>query len=105
MLKKRTLKYLVIFILVYFLLLLPGLFWDRYLDTPVGILLAIPYLSIYLFHNIGIPFLLQNNGLCGWGWCAPTIFGWMFLLVFWLLVFWVLALIIASLTQPDQKAY
>ncbi len=91
MLELRTLKTLALLIAVIVLLSLPGLFWPGYLDSPIGLLVAIPYLSIYLFHGIGIPGLLQNNGLCGWGWCAPTVFGWIFLLAFWLLVLWLIA--------------
>jgi hypothetical protein len=94
MFQPRTLKFLAIFIAVFILLLLPGLVWPGYLNSPMGIVVAIPYLSIYLFHSIGIPGLLQNNGACGWGWCAPTIFGWIFLGVFWVLVVWLLAWVI-----------
>ena len=99
MLQPRTLKFLAVFVLIYFVLLLPGLFWPEYLDSPVGLIAAIPFLSVYLFHKIGIPFLLQNNGACGWGWCAPTIFGWVFICLFWLLVLWLFAAFIANLTR------
>jgi hypothetical protein len=91
MFKPRTLKILAAIITGYLLLLLPAQIWTGYLDTPVGIILVFPYLSIYLFHGIGIPFLLQNNGACGWGWCAPTLFGWVFLGAFWILVVWLIA--------------
>lgn len=79
---------LVWLLLAYAALLLPALFVDGYLDTPAGVLLLLPYLSVYGFHQIGVPGLLQNGGLCGWGWCAPTLAGWWFAAVFWLLLLW-----------------
>jgi hypothetical protein len=83
----------------YFLLWLPYLFWTEYLDTPLGIVAVFPVLSVYIFHGIGIPGLLQNDGACGWGWCAPTPFGWVFLVILWLLAFWTVAWAIARLTR------
>jgi hypothetical protein len=96
MFQPRTLKLLAAFIAGYILLLLPAIVWPGYLDSPAGLIVAIPYISIYLFHRIGIPGLLQNNGACGWGWCAPTLFGWMFLCIVWLLVVWLLAWALAG---------
>jgi hypothetical protein len=91
MLKPRTLKFLGVFIAAFIVLGLPALKWPHYLDSPLGLIVAVPYLSIYLFAGLGVPGLLQNGGACGWGWCAPTLFGWLFLGIFWLLVVWLLA--------------
>jgi hypothetical protein len=102
--KLHTFKTFTAIIGIYILLLLPAQIWPGYLDSPVGLILAIPYLSIYLFHGIGIPFLLQNNGACGWGWCAPTVFGWIFLITFWLVVAWLIAAGSTRLTQPKNQA-
>jgi len=101
MFKPRVLKTLAIIVIIYFLLLSPGLIWPKYLDSPVGLLAAFPFLSVYLFHGIGIPFLLEHNGACGWGWCAPTLFGWIFISVFWLLVTWLLAAFFANITGKE----
>jgi hypothetical protein len=101
MFKPRVFKTLAIIVVLYFLLLSPGLIWPGYLDSPVGLLVAIPFLSVYLFHRIGIPFLLEHNGACGWGWCAPTIFGWVFICVFWLIIAWLLAAFFAGITKRD----
>ena len=103
MFQPRTFRFLAAVIAVYCLLLLPALQWPGYLDSPAGLVVAVPYLSIYLFHGMGIPGLLQNNGLCGWGWCPPTVFGWVFLCLFWLLITWLLAWAAASLVQKPQK--
>lgn len=102
MLKPRTLKFLAAFIIAFIVLMLPAVVWPKYLDSPIGITLALSYLSIYLFHQIGIPGLLQHNGLCGWGWCAPSIFGWVFLCVFWLGVAWLVAWAAAHATARSQ---
>lgn len=102
MVNPRVLKIFAIIIAIYFVLLSPGLIWPEYLDTPVGLLAAIPFLSVYLFHLIGIPFLLVHNGACGWGWCAPTVFGYVFISIFWLLLTWLLAAFVAGITKRDQ---
>ena len=99
MFKPRTLKFLAAIIAIILLLASTALAWPGYLDSPVGLIVAIPYLSIYLFHKIGVPGLLQNQGACGWGWCAPTDFGWVFLCVFWLLAVWLLAWGFARMTE------
>lgn len=102
MFKPRTLKIFAVIISIYFLLLLPAQIWPGYLDSPVGLILVIPYLSIYMFHGIGIPFLLEHNGACGWGWCAPTTFGWFFLVSFWILVVWLIAAGLAGQTKRNK---
>ena len=91
MFKRRTFTILALILLACFLLAVPGYFWPSYLDSPAGLLVAVPYLSIYLFHKAGVPGLLEHNGLCGWGWCAPTLFGWCFIVAFWLMLAWWLA--------------
>lgn len=65
MLRPLTLKILALFVVGYGLLLLPGMFWPEYLRFTRGLLLLVPYLSLYLFHKLGIPGLLEHNGLCG----------------------------------------
>jgi hypothetical protein len=103
MFRQRTLQFLFASIAMLALLLLPAAWWPGYLDSPIGTIVAIPYLSIYLFHKIGIPGLLQNHGLCGWGWCAPTVFGWVFLCIVWLFIVWLLAWAAASLTGHENR--
>lgn len=96
MTQRRTLRIFVFIVAGWGLLALPGLVWPGYLDTPVGLLVVVPYLSIYLFHGVGVPGLLQHGGACGWGWCAPTVLGWVVLVGFWLGVVWLLARLLAG---------
>ena len=91
-----TLKIFALLVGLYVLALLPALFIEGYSDSALGILVLIPYLSILLFHKAGVPAMLQHDGLCGWGWCAPTVFGWVLAAVFWLGVIWLLAAIVAA---------
>jgi hypothetical protein len=102
MFKPRTLKTLSVLLGLFALLALPAAVWPSYLDSPIGLLVAVPYLSIYAFDMIGIPGLLQNNGACGWGWCAPSVFGWIFLSAAWLIITWLLAWGIANITHRDE---
>lgn len=101
MFSRRTLVVFLALLATFALLASPGLVWPTYLDSPVGVLVAIPYLSIYLFHSIGIPGLLQNSGACGWGWCAPTKVGWVFLILVWATLGWLVAWLIAAATRKD----
>ena len=98
MFRPRTLKILALIVAGYVLILLPGQFYPRYLDTPVGILLLLPILSVYVFHNLGVPGLVENNGLCGWGMCPPTPFGWTIAAIVWLVPLWLLAWGIGSIS-------
>lgn len=97
MFKARTLKVLAVMLLVYGLLWLPAVFVPPYADSPLSSWLAAPLLSVYLFHLVGVPGLLEHNGLCGSGWCAPTAFGWVFTVTVLLLVAWAVAWTIACL--------
>lgn len=103
---KRVLRVLIALLLGYALLILPGWVWPSYFDSPAGLLVLVPGLSIYFFHKIGVPGLLEHNGLCGWGWCAPTPFGWVFLVAFWVGFACLMAWGIAALTlrvSPAQR--
>ena len=101
--RRRTLRLFALIVAAYALLTLPGLFWPGYLDTPFGLLVVVPFLSIYVFHGIGIPGLLQHGGACGWGWCAPTVLGWVVLVGFWLGVAGLLARLVAGrYTDADR---
>lgn len=102
MFKPRTLKVLALLIGAYLLLLLPGALYPPYFETPAAWLLMAPYLSVSLFHKLGVPGLLEHNGLCGWGWCSPTPFGWAFAALAWLLAGWCVAWLLATLTRRSH---
>lgn len=91
MFSRRTILLLLGLVGVFGLVGLPAVWWPEYLDSPAGVVFALPYLSIYLFHSAGVPGLLLHNGACGWGWCPPTRFGWVFLCAVWLVVTWLVA--------------
>ncbi|MBN6150501.1 hypothetical protein JR065_09120 [Xanthomonas sp. AmX2] len=97
MLEPRTLKILMGLLLGYGLLVIPCFLWPPYAESPAGLLLVVPGLSIYVFDQAGVPGLLEHEGMCGWGWCAPSVRGWVFLVVFWLALAWLAACGIASL--------
>ena len=105
MFARRTLKFLAAFVAGFALLALPGLAWPGYLDTPIGIVVAAPWLSVYLFHALGIPGLLEHGGACGWGWCAPTPLGWAFTALVWLLALWLAAWAAARAAAPSGERH
>ena len=98
MLEPRTLKVLA------GLLLACGMLWagaavvSSSTDFPAGFVLLAPLFAVYLFHALGVPGLLEHDGHCGWGWCNPTLFGWVFTAAILLLCVWLVAWFLASLT-------
>lgn len=99
MLKPRTLKILVALLVVYGLLCVPAYTGPSFLEGPSSYFVLVPFLSVYVFHRLGVPGLLQHGGYCGSGLCSPTPFGWLFLAVFWILLAWLLAWGLARLTR------
>lgn len=97
--KSRKIRFFLAMLAIYGVLLLLAAIWP----DPFAPLVAIPFLFIYLFHTAGIPGLLQNNGLCGWGWCAPSLFGWLFLVVFWLAVTWGVSSLLAGFLSGKRQ--
>lgn len=65
-------------------------------------LVAVPYFSVLLMHKAGLPGVLENNGLCGWGWCTPTPLGWGLAAVLWLGLAWALSVGIAKLLRARR---
>jgi len=101
---RRTLNALLVIVGLYVTALLVALVWPKYMDSPVGILLVFPYLSVYLFHSLGVPGLLEHAGACSWGWCKPTWFGFAFIAVFWLGLALAVASVVTSLTSNAKDA-
>ena len=102
MLEPRTLKILAAILGGYVLLSIPAWWGPAYLETISIYVYMAPILSIYLFHALGIPGLLEHNGLCGWGWCSPTPVGWTFLVLFWVGVAWLVAWGVVRLTSRSS---
>ena len=75
-----TLKTFAMLLAALALLALPAAIWPAYLESPIGRLLAAPYFLLLILSGLGFPGLLQNNGLCGWGWCAPSPLGYFVML-------------------------
>jgi hypothetical protein len=86
-----TARVFAVMVAIYALALLPALFAENYLQSPIGVLVYVPYLSVYLFDWLGVPWLLVNGGTCGWGWCAPSWFGWVFVGAVWAGLAWLVA--------------
>ena len=97
MLQARTLKILALLVAAYVVLTLPAYVGPEFLEGISSFFVIVPLISVYLFHRIGIPGLLEHGGHCGWGPCAPTALGWVFLAVFWLGLAWLIAWGVARL--------
>jgi len=104
MLNPRTLKILAGLVCMFGLLALPAYVGPAFLEPMASFVVLPPLLSVYLFHKLGIPGLLEHNGACGWGMCAPTPFGWVFLAVFWLGIAWLAAWGLARLTARSPSS-
>ena len=68
----------------------------------VTIILGFPYYTVYIFHRIGVPGMLEHNGYCGWGLCSPTTFGWVLSICFWVFVAWLIAWGSVRLTRHSR---
>ena len=99
---RRTLKFLAALLAAYALMVMLAYLGPASLQEFTGYFVLVPFLSIYLFHRLGIPGLLEHNGACGWGWCSPTASGWVFLAVFWIAVAWLMAWALARLTARSK---
>jgi len=93
----RTLRILAALLFGYVLLVLPAYVGPAFLEELSGYFVLVPLLSIYVFHKLGVPGLLEHGGACGWGWCSPTVFGWIFLTLFWIGMAWLAAAGLARL--------
>lgn len=99
MLHSRTLKILALLLAAYALVVVAAHWGPPGLQETAGVFVLVPLLSVYLFHKLGVPGLLEHNGLCGWGWCNPTAFGWAFTALLWLVLAWLLAWGLAGLAS------
>jgi len=103
MLERRTLAILSALLAAYLLLALPTYVGPAALGEYSAVVVMPIILSLYLFNRLGVPALLENDGLCGWGWCGPTAFGLVFLALFWLGVAWVAAWALPRLLARRQR--
>lgn len=102
LLSARTLKIFAILLIAYGLLAIPAYWGPAFLEPISSYVVIVPLFSIYAFHKLGIPGLLEHNGACGWGLCGPTALGWVFLVIFWTGVTWVIAWGLARLTAGSR---
>jgi hypothetical protein len=98
-----TLKGFGILVAAYLALAVPAYIGPAFLEEWSSYLVLFTILSIYIPHRLGVPGLLEHDGACGWGFCAPTVFGWIFLTLFWLGVLWLLAWGISSLRARARR--
>jgi hypothetical protein len=98
-LSRRTLRILVLIAAVYALLLLPGVLWPAYFDSPAGYLIIAPLLSVYLFHRIGVPGLIEH-GACGMALCPPSLLGWVFVAALYVACAWLVSWLIGRIIAP-----
>jgi len=106
MFKRLTIKSLLLIAATCAAVWLPSVVWrdnlPAFLIAPYAVLRGIPPIPVYILNAMGVPGLLQNNGHCGWGWCAPTVFGYVTLATFWVAVAWLVARFISILTNKRR---
>jgi hypothetical protein len=102
---KRTRRIFAVLLAGYAVLALPAYVGPAFLEELGSLFVLAPLLSIYLFHKLGLPGLLEHGGACGWGWCAPTVFGWTFAALFWIGVTWLAAALLARPLAQRLLAY
>lgn len=103
MLERRTLQVALGLAALYALLFLPGLIWAGYSESPFGVVMLLPYLTAVALHAAGVPGVLEHDGLCGWGWCAPTTTGLVMVVVLWIGATWLLSFALARLWRRFRR--
>lgn len=88
---ERTLCIFALLVAAYLLVALPAYVGPPLLETVGAYAVMLPLKSIYLLDHFGVPGLLQHGGHCGWWPCAPSVFGWIVMLLLWAGVFWLIA--------------
>lgn len=100
----RALVYLFVMVGLYLIALAPSLVWPAYLDSPMRVLVIAPFVVAQVLHGLGLPGLLEADGLCGWGWCNPSPVGWLLAAFVLLAAAAALALALAWLTARHRAA-
>jgi len=98
----RTLLIFALLVLAFVLLGLPAYVGPSFLEPFSAYVALVPLMSVYVFHGLGVPGLLEHKGSCGWGLCDPTPFGYVFLAALWLALLWLLAWGIARLSASSR---
>lgn len=104
MLRARTLKIFALLVAAFIVLGAPAYVGPAFLEEPSSYVVIVPVMSLYFFQHIGIPGLVEHNGLCGWGLCGPTPFGVAFVVAFWLGIAWLVAWAIARFAGRRSPA-
>lgn len=106
MFERITVKVLLAIAVAYAGVWLPYVVWRGNVPADLSALYAVfgfaHVIPVYILNSIGIPGLLQNNGHCGWGWCSPTVFGYVVLVIFWVVVVWLFAWFVSNLTRAGK---
>ena len=106
MFERSTYKVLVVIAMAYAAVWLPYVVLREnlpaFLAGPYTFLWLAQAIPVYILSGIGVPGLLQNNGHCGWGWCRPTVFGYVVLVIFWVVVAWLIAWCISKATKTNR---
>jgi hypothetical protein len=97
--RKRAFKIFAAFVVAYLFVILPGFWWPEYLDSPLGTLAFVPFMTANFFNMIGVPNVLTSDGACGWWLCDPTAFGWVLSYSLWLVLIWLASVGLSKLTS------
>jgi hypothetical protein len=102
MLARPTFTLFTALVASYVIIAAPAYLGPAALGEYSAVLVTPLVLSLYVFHRLGVPGLLENDGLC-WSWCGPTAFGLVFLALFWLALAWLAAWALARLLARRQR--
>lgn len=58
-----------------------------------------PVYVVALLLSTFLPGMLKNNGMCGHGWCAPSVLGWVFAGAVSIAVVWGLIVVVARIVS------
>lgn len=62
-----------------------------------------PFFIAHLLHKAQVPGMLEHGGLCGWGWCAPTLPGWVLAITLVAAALWLFAALLARAWRGGRR--
>jgi len=90
-----------IFVSLHLLLLALVVFTSIFRDTPFEAFGITALMVPYILQDVGLP-VLENNGLSGWGWPSPNLFGWLLSAAAWLAFYWLVAIGIERIARRSS---
>lgn len=73
-----------------------------FLDAFYFLLFIVYSFPLFALNDIGVSGIITSNGNCGWGWCGPTMIGYLIITAFWIAALWIIACCISYFLKTKK---